>query len=271
MKKFVAFLLSLIISCSFAANAFAAQDETFTPVIRFAVSSDTHILGGDNTAMEARISKMLNIAYSEAEKDSFYNELDAFLVVGDLTNDGTKDEFDRFWNAVSGGLKGKTRFLGVVAKNHDGYEMKRKEMRDYYSSLTGNPADFNVVIGGYHFIGVSASEKKSSHYDSSQKKWLKEQLDEATKEDPNRPVFVIHHEHVRNTVYGSSTFDGWGIKHFTSILKNYPQVVDFSGHSHFPLNDPRSIWQNEFTAIGTGAIYYSEFTVEKLSAHHPED
>ncbi len=271
MKKLLALLLSLNIVCGLTSTAFASEVNTFTPVIRFVVSSDTHVLGGDNTAMEARISKMLKMAYEEAEKDSSYNSLDAFLVAGDLTNDGTKEEFDRFSNAVSGGLKGNTRFLGVVAKNHDGYEMERKEMRDYYSSVTGNPADFNVVIGGYHFIGVSASEDDSSRYDSSQKKWLREQLDEATAEDPNRPVFVFHHEHVRNTVYGSSTYDRWGITHFTSILKDYPQVVDFSGHSHYPLNDPRSIWQDEFTAVGTGAIYYSEFTVEGLRAYHPDD
>ena len=58
---------------------------------------------------------------------------------------------------------------------------------------------------------------------------------------------------------------------FTKILKKYPQVVDFSGHSHYPLNDPRSIWQGKFTAIGTGAIYYSEFTVERLRTYHPAD
>ena len=76
---------------------------------------------------------------------------------------------------------------------------------------------------------------------------------------------------MRGTVYGSPLYDGWGVPYFTSILNRYPQAVDFSGHSHFPLNDPRSIWQGRFTAIGTGAIYYSEFTVEGLRSYHPAD
>ena len=84
-------------------------------------------------------------------------------------------------------------------------------------------------------------------------------------------MFVTHHEHNIETVYGSSVYDGWGVPYFKAILNQYPQVVDFSGHSHFPLNDPRSVWQGKFTAIGTGAIYYSEFTVEGLRSYHPAD
>ena len=50
----------------------------------------------------------------------------------------------------------------------------------------------------------------------------------------------------------------------------YPQLVHFSGHSHYPLNDPRSLWQGEFTAIGTGSLYYVELTVEDVRTVHPE-
>ena len=39
---------------------------------------------------------------------------------------------------------------------------------------------------------------------------------------------------------------------------NYPQVFDFSGHSHVPINDPRSIFQKHFTALGTGSLSYFE-------------
>ena len=34
----------------------------------------------------------------------------------------------------------------------------------------------------------------------------------------------------------------------------YPQVVDFSGHSHYASCDPRSINQTSFTAVGTGSL-----------------
>ncbi len=271
MKKWISALLALLMAFGCSAAAFAGETPAdFTPVMRFIASSDTHILA-DSYENDERIGRMLRLAYSVSDSDPAYKGLDAFLVVGDLTNDGTKDQFDRFAAAVNGSIREGTRFLGVAAKNHDGYEMRRKDMRAYYTQVTGNDPDFNVVIGGYHFIGLSASSNDLTHYDAGQLAWLKEQLDAAAAEDPGRPIFFMHHEPVRDTVYGSSLYDGWGITRFTSLLRQYPQVVDFSGHSHYPLNDPRSVWQGKYTAIGTGAIYYSEFTIGTTRTYHPED
>ena len=42
------------------------------------------------------------------------------------------------------------------------------------------------------------------------------------------------------------------------ILVNYPQIIDFSGHSHAPINDPRSIHQDHLTSVGTGTFSYFE-------------
>ena len=39
-----------------------------------------------------------------------------------------------------------------------------------------------------------------------------------------------------------------------SILSDYPQVIDFSGHSHNSVRDPREINQKNFTAVGTGSM-----------------
>ena len=274
IKRILSILLSALLAFSVAAVA-GAEDAApaggeFVPVIRFVAASDTHI-SDDNDTTYNRIGKMLDMAYADAESSPDYDKLDAVLICGDLTNDGTKSEFDQFAKALSNSLRVGTEFLGVVAKNHDGYEMKRTEMRNYYKSVTGNDGDFHKVINGFHFIGVSASESDIQHYDAGQLSRLKNELDKAIAEAPDRPVFVMHHEHNSNTVYGSSTYDGWGVPYFNGTLKNYPQVVDFSGHSHYPLNDPRSIWQGEFTAIGTGAVYYSEFTIDAARTYHPDD
>jgi hypothetical protein len=273
-KRIVSVLLSVLLLCGATATAGADGDvpaqADFVPVIRFVASSDTHIRD-DNDTTYNRIGKMMEMAYADAGANSAYDKLDAVLICGDLTNDGTKSEFDKFAKAINESVREGTQFLGVVAKNHDGYVMNRKELRSYYKSVTGNDADFHKVINGYHFIGVSASENDVQHYDSGQISWLKSELDKAKAENPDRPVFVMHHEHNRDTVYGSSSYDGWGVTYFNNTLKQYPQVVDFSGHSHYPLNDPRSLWQGDFTAIGTGAVYYSEFTVDRTRTYHPDD
>lgn len=272
MKKLVCFILLFIMLFAVTTVAYAdeAEAEDFHPVMRFVLASDTHILTEDKKNDE-RIRSMMELAYRVAEGDEDYDKIDALIIAGDLTDDGTTEEFDRFQKAVSESLRDDTVFYGVVAKNHDGYALERTEVRDYYKQITGNDADFSTVIGGYHFIGVSASPKKSKHYDSDQLKWLEEQLDAAVAENPDKPVFVIHHEPSRNTVYGSSTFDGWGIGTFKALLKKYPQAVELAGHSHYPINNPRSVWQGEYTAVGTGAIYYSEFTVGAIRAYHPDD
>ena len=272
-KTLCVFTLLTLLLCALPVPGTAAAAKTdggFVPVIRFIASSDTHVRDDSDVTAE-RIGKMLSLGYAAADADPDHDTLDALLICGDLTNDGTKTEFDKFWAAVDGAKRGETRFLGVVAKNHDGYKMSRKELRAYYTSLTGNDADFHTVICGYHFIGVSASSNDGQHYDNGQLKWLRQQLDEAVADAPDKPVFVLHHEHNRGTVYGSSWYDGWGVTYFKSILKKYPQVVDFSGHSHYPLNDPRSVWQGEYTAVGTGAIYYSEFTIDEVRAYDPPD
>ena len=116
---------------------------------------------------------------------------------------------------------------------------------------------------------MSASKTPDEHYSEYQRVWLREQLAVAAADDPQKPIFVTHHEHVLDTVYGSSEFDGWGMDVFRDILCEYPQVVDFSGHSHYPLNDPRSIWQGDITAVGTGALYYAELTVDNDRCVHP--
>ncbi|HBL41448.1 MAG TPA: hypothetical protein DDY98_07780 [Ruminococcaceae bacterium] len=240
--------------------------ENFKPVLRFMVCSDTHISEKNDTRCQ-RIEKALDFCYSESKKDADHSTLDAAMFVGDVTDKGDPEQFEAFGEVMKNSLKSETDLLAVVAKNHDGYP--GKQCRDLISAITGNDADFNVKIGGCHFIGLSTSKQTAMRYDLSQKIWLIKQLNQAVLEDPTKPIFFFHHEHIRNTVYGSSSFEGWGITDFTEILKRYPQVVDFSGHSHYPLNDPRSIWQGDFTAVGTGSLNYMEFTVDSDRTIHP--
>lgn len=270
LKKCISGFLCAVLICTAAPAAFAAAEEPFLPALRFVACSDSHVMA-DNDRNFDRIGAMMEQAYALADGDGAYNRVDALLMAGDLTNNGTTEEFEKYWRAVSSAKRDGTELLAVVAKNHDGWSMDRKEMRGLFSDLTGETPDFHKTVCGYHFIGLSASDKDGVHYSKAQLSWLREQLDIAAADTPDRPVFFMHHEHNRNTVYGSSSYDGWGVKFFNKILKDYPQVVDFSGHSHYPLNDPRSIWQKEFTAIGTGAIYYAEFTIDLDRAYDPPD
>ncbi len=274
MNSIIAFFLSFLTFfgslMSTSVNPTAPADTgDFTPVMRFIISSDSHVMTIGDT-QTTRLEKMIKLGYEIAENDEEYKNLDAVLMAGDITDDGTKLGFASFKAAQDAVLKDGTKALSVIAKSHDSYTMGSTVAGKYFTSVSGQPTDFHEVINGFHFIGISVSATFGDHYSQYQRDWLVEQLDEAVKDDPFKPIFVIHHEHVANTVYGSSDFDGWGVDYFADILKRYPQVVDFSGHSHYPINDPRSIWQGEFTALGTGGLYYVELTVDDERCVHPD-
>lgn len=272
MLKFLISFVTVILSIFAPFNAVKApaEDKTdFVPVIRFAAVSDSHLsVAGDNKTQ--RIQKFISMSYDIAAQDENYKNLDAVIFAGDLTDGGHKPQFMGFLSSVNSVIDyDETALLTVMANSHDGY-CRENDTFNFFEELSGQEKDFHKVINGFHFIGLSASKVKGEQYTEAQREWLREQLAEAVKDDPSKPVFVTHHEHIYETVYGGREIDGWGTDFFKDIFEEYPQVVHISGHSHYPLNDPRSIWQGEFTAIGTGSLNYAEFTVDGESRIHPD-
>ncbi|MCR5149961.1 MAG: hypothetical protein K6B52_01895, partial [Clostridiales bacterium] len=119
--------------------------------------------------------------------------------------------------------------------------------------IFGNEASTHSVINGFHFISIGCT--RGCLFDKPQRDFLRKSLCEAAADDPKKPIFVFQHPHIQDTVYGSIA---WGDDGLTDILISYPQVIDFSGHSHAPINDPRSIHQRHFTCLGTGSLSYFE-------------
>lgn len=239
----------------------------FVPISRFIVCSDAHI-EGIGTPGYNRLKKAIDLSLDFSSDDECYNKIDGFFIAGDITNGGKKKEFDAFKELYDYGTKKGLDILCTVAKGHDSIAMGKKSL-EYYKSLTNQETDFHRVIAGFHFIGISTSRMKRHYNSVFQKMWLKKELNKAVKDTPDKPIFVMHHEHIKYTVFGSYAEDGWGKILFANLLKKYPNVVDFSGHSHYPVNDPRSVWQREYTAIGTGSLKYTELTVDGIAKIHP--
>ena len=267
------FLLSIIMAittlCAPLATPIVPENKAddFVPVMRFVATSDAHVITPGDMG-STRITKMIKAAYGYAEADADYTALDAVVFAGDNTDDGAFISFASFVAASDSVLREGTERLVVVSDSHDG-NMYDKRSLELFTHLTGQETDFHRVINGFHFIGVSASAVEGKHYTEEQVQWLDEELAKATAEAPEQPVFVFNHEHVLDTVFGSRSNDGWGLDVFTDVLSKYPQVIDISGHSHYPANDPRAIWQGAFTAINDGGLAYYEFTVDNLTSVHP--
>ncbi len=247
--------------------------DNFIPVLRFTVVSDVHIQFPGDVRCQ-RMAKMLKTSYAVAQADPHYNKLDGVMFAGDITDKGLGIEYLAFQSIINAGVKDETQPMVIVAKSHD-CNTYQKDALTFFESLSGLTTDFHHVLNGFHFIGISTTHDKDTDvkYTAEQLSWLNVQLAQAAAENPAKPIFVTHHEHVADTVYGSreALGEGWGTPEFYDILAPYPQVVDFSGHSHYPLNDPRSIWQGDFTALGTASLNYFEFTVDDVRTVHPKN
>ena len=67
----------------------------FTPVFRFVMCSDSHIEGIGTPGYE-RLKKTIDYSLAFAEDDEKYKGIDRFFIAGDITNKGSKEEFDAF-------------------------------------------------------------------------------------------------------------------------------------------------------------------------------
>ncbi len=247
--------------------------QSFRPILRFAVCSDVHMHTRDDARAE-RLRRFVRGVYAAAAEDAAYTAVDALVVCGDLTDSGTEAQVSDFWHVMGDALHPGTQFLSVLAKCHDNWSEGRNSPKTglaYYRGVTGLPTSYCRIIGGCAFIGISTSEETGVYYDDGQREWLRRTLESVSAQIPDKPIFVLQHEPICGTVFGSMPEDGWGNDFFQDIFFDYPQIVHFSGHSHYPINDPRSVWQGACTAIGTGALSYAELTADGVRKIHPPE
>lgn len=212
--------------------------------LRFAVVSDIHI--APDKCLEKR--KLKNVFFTMYNLDS---NMDAIAIVGDLTDGGSEKEYNAFKRILDKNKKEETILIASMGNHEQNTPSK-------FSSVTGRKPRENITINGYHFITVSPRLSEDTYGGSRynlDEIWMKEQLEHATLEDSNKPIFVFIHQGIKNTAYGT---DQWYTEDFVKLFNDYPQVIQFSGHSHYPLNSPKSIYQKDFTSINTSTTSYFE-------------
>ena len=244
--------VSLFTSCNKVDSSINKPIGEFIPVLRFSVASDVHIEDDEKSIKEEeRLAKLFEISYKRSESNATnYNKLDAALFVGDFTNLGTLVSMQKFKRIIDDNIKNETELV-VSLGNHEFFS-DGDAVIGRYKEVFNKEVDEHFKINGFHFIKLSPN---GEYFSDDKVNWLKKELSIASKDTPSLPIFVMQHQHIRNTVYGSTA---WSVDNLYDVLKDYPQVVDFSGHSHFPIIDERSLWQGDFTAIGTGTLSYTE-------------
>ena len=263
----------------------AAFSRDFNPkkvVANLAVISDTHV-NGYQTVPAYKFRSALIQERDYAEK---FGGLDAVVVVGDLVDSPAWnakkyteiDDWKRLYESV---FDPREMPMVYTVGNHDIWkewtENTYKEAKefpnrlgpDYYLTEVGDPEmaeKFECrhnVVGGYHILSVVPDGRDPVIYPEESIRWLDENLKAITEAEPDKYVIVITHAMIYHTIYGSYLDDNypkhsgyWSTRVLTDVLNKYPQAVVFGGHLHFPLNDPRSVWQGDFTVMGTASTRY---------------
>jgi len=127
--------------------------------------------------------------------------------------------------------------------------------------LSGNR---HMEINGYHFLAVELSQSEASCA------WADEILAKITAEDPDKPVFIITHFKLPSeTMPGLEVDAAAPPDNLQAVVKKYPQVIIWGGHSHSYLHNGSAIdTANGYTQVESstteyvaqGELSYSEAT-----------
>ncbi len=249
-------------------------------ILSFAAISDTQHKYPNIDTLEKFKSALQQLSTYAIESGS---DLNAVLFVGDLVQNAQTNQVKEFKQAYEEVLSPVNVPLIFSLGNHDvncnaGYTYENLTMSSFYSifgsqynSYEEETSDLSIgcthtIVNGYHFLCINPIDKEyigtdagGVLYSEKAKQWLDDTLAKITAENPNQYVFVNTHPMVYGTTYGSTLLTGnhrWYTKDLTTILEKYPQVMTFGGHTHFPINDERSIMQDKFTSIGCGSVTY---------------
>lgn len=216
---------------------------------RFAVLSDLHI---GSSGSEAKVARALQLLTTQRPR------VDALFLVGDVTDYGYESQYVTLKSVVDANVPTNIAVYYTTG-NHDKYSDPDDT---FFTKHLKQNANQYVEINGYPFVIIGMDIKVSPYYNTTTAAFLEEKMAAAATKFPGKPIFVFYHVPVKNTCYGS---EDWGSDVLKTTMEKYPQAIAFSGHSHYPIGDERSINQVKFTAVNDGSTTYSELEPRKFS------
>ena len=241
--------------------------------LRVAVISDLQLPNSDSkdTHQYESFEKTLTMLKNKG--------MDVLIIAGDFTDLSTRKAWNTYkeiYDKVMSDSNETDPVKLCIMGNHDywlpnfneGFEIPTSpKMQKRFTKYTGEPLNSHNIVNGYHFICWSS---QNGSYDKSykNKEDVRAEIEKAIQDDFDKPVFVITHLNPQDTAYGS---DEWGNEDIDDVLKDYPQVISISGHSHYSIIDERSIWQDNYTSLTTQSLDYIELESGKFNGSIPKD
>jgi Icc protein len=135
-----------------------------------------------------------------------------------------------------------------------------------FLQLTGQQhVYYDKMIKGYQFIFLGSEQYRQSDPANLEDAWLsQQQLDWLAQTlrkgaESGKPIFVFLHQPLPYTVAGTSfccTNNRAVVQHeqLKRILSEYPQVIFFSGHTHWELRLPDTLVRDKFTMVNSSSV-----------------
>ncbi|OCT16005.1 hypothetical protein A8709_10325 [Paenibacillus pectinilyticus] len=244
--------------------------QTATPLFSFSVMSDIHVMSSDSASQQ--LLKQALADHHELRPDS-----KLLVLNGDLTN-GSEGDYRSLMALLSHQPHAPVQ---ATMGNHDFYGVWRtpEGETDYtklnpswssrdavalFDRIWGYDKPYHeLVVEGYHFLflsgeayrDVDASIKEDAFLSPAQLSWLRERLTDASAADAGKPVFVFLHQPLPRTLDGTDTELGV-VQHqeLRALLDAHPNVILFSGHTHWNVETTNQVKQLKFLAASSASI-----------------
>ena len=237
--------------------------------LRFGALSDIHITRGKGSCDIFEKALM----YFRDQK------VDAVLIAGDMADSGLDSQLSRVgetWRRVfpgdslpdgahvekifvtgnhdiDGWRYGPARKFGITKEKHGDDILALHVAEGWKRAFDEDYAPMYVkTVKGYKFVGVQYDHDNGYLKEGAIAAFLESHRDELA---GAKPFFYTQHFHPKGTC---SAPWAWGEDkgYSTAALSAFPNAVSFTGHSHTPLTDDRTLWRGAFTSIGTASLRF---------------
>lgn len=253
-----------------AAGKAVGDPPAIAPLFSFSVLSDIHIAATD------QVSQLL-LTRALADHHKLRPDSKLLVLNGDLTG-GSEGDYRSLLT-----LLGRQPHAPVHATmgNHDYYGVWRtpeggmdtSKMNPSWSSnqavalfdrMWGYDKPYHeLIVEGYRFLflsgeayrDVNAAYKEDAFLSAEQLTWLRDRLAAANTSDGGKPVFVFLHQPLPQTLDGTDRELGV-VQHqeLRALLDANPNVILFSGHTHWNMETTNQVKQLKFLAASSASI-----------------
>ncbi len=230
-------------------------------ITEFQIVSDIHV-SPVNTISRDHFLSMLNDIKANSPKSA------GIFINGDISDRGLVEDYEdvlNLYNSVSNIPK-----MYISIGNHDWWysnnidQMFQKYVTKYNPDIVTDTVYYDTWVDGFHFIILgSETDTCEANLSDAQLAWFDALLKEDSKNNPDKPVFVLLHQGLFNGVAGGLPQQNWdGVlqeEQFRNIVSQHQQVLLFSGHSHWELNSEGTMNAGDKTtpvAFNTASVSY---------------